>query len=269
MTGIEFNAQIVSYVLIALSAATASAVVYNSKSKRAAADGDPETIRKMERELEARAEIARKLMATLSEENREFYLESGKETFMRMLQKKAERSDCGQRSPYEDAVPVSDDRTDAEPRECDKADFHFSALGLLKACFSEDGNSIYNPSFGNRQPLIGRQDFFVNFQTFLNGLVKSGTYDIDDSALRRIKRAVWTGDPSSVIREIDLANRFDKNSAKYETDGITGERIFGKILVVVLNHECYRDYWKEMKGKIDAKHQAYRNLNAKRRLIRD
>lgn len=266
MTGIEFNAQAVSYALIAVSALTASAVVYNSKSNRTAADGDPERIREMERELAASAEMTRKLMATLSEENREFYLESGKENFMRMLQKKAEGSEGGQRSPYEDAVPAD---SNAEPREYDKADFHFSTLGLLKGYWSENGNAIYNPSFGKRQPLIGRQDFFVHFQTFLNGLVKYRTYGIDDSALRRIKRAIWTGEPSAVIREIDLANQLDKNPAQYEAEGITGERIFGKILVAVLNHECYRDYSKEMKSKIDAKHHAYRNLNAKRRLIRD
>lgn len=268
MTGIEFNAQAVSYALVAVSALTASAVVYNSRAARAAAAADPEKIREMEKELARAAEVTRKLMSTLSEENREFHLKNDKDAFARLLRKKAEGGDV-QRSPYEDAVPTSADGPVPEPREYDKADFSFSAFGLLKGYWSQNGNSIYNPSFGKKQPLIGRQDFFVNFQTFLNGLVKMGTYEIDDSALRRIKRAVWTGEPSAVIREIDFANRFDRNSAQYEAEGITGERVFGKILVAVLNHECYRDYSKEMEAKIGAKHQAYRNLNAKRRAIRD
>lgn len=35
-------------------------------------------------------------------------------------------------------------------------------------------------------------------------------------------------------------------------------------MIFVLNHECYREYSKDMKGKIEKKHAEYKKLNIKR-----
>lgn len=105
--------------------------------------------------------------------------------------------------------------------EYEKSDFNFSTWNLLSGYFSENGNTIYNPILRKKSLLIGKQDFFVKFQIFLNNLVKEGIYEINESSLRKIKRAIWKADPKAVMEEFDLVNKLDRFPSEFEGEPIT------------------------------------------------
>jgi len=183
--------------------------IYYTKKNRTSRTDNKEILAQIEQERNNATQMNLRLMRALSKDTREVMMEECSKGFIKSIQKMAEKNGIAGTSIHLDQSIYSDsekmhmgntsyntkgsntknekNKESSKIAECDKSDFNFSSINLLLGYLSKNGNWIYNPNLQEKIFLLSKQDFFVKFQNFLNNLVKTKLYEINDSSLRQIK----------------------------------------------------------------------------------